>query len=111
MPPALYNVYKKEYYNSKDEMMEERRKRINKYAKLKYYKNKFKINIRDDEYDLFTNNFHRIKKILHIKEFLKNHHKNKIYRDESDMEIYAKNYQNIKNVEDLIPFINNLEII
>ena len=62
MPSALYNIYDSTYYNSKEEMLEARRKRTNKYAKIRYYKKTFGVNVKDDEYDLFTTNFHRIKK-------------------------------------------------
>ena len=109
MPSALYNIYDSTYYNNKEEMLEARRKRTNKYAKIRYYKKKFNINVKDDEYDLFTSNFNRIKKVLPIKEFLRNHHTSKIYREETDIAVYSKNYQNIKNIEDLLPFINNLD--
>jgi len=42
MPSALYNTYKKEYYNSKDEMMEERRKKLINMRNL----NIIKINLK-----------------------------------------------------------------
>jgi len=109
MPSKLYNIYDSTYYNSKEEMLEARRKRTNKYAKIRYYKNKFNINVKEDEYDLFTSNFNRIKKVLPIKEFLRNHFPNKIYKEEPDIALYSKYYQYIKNVEELLPFINNLQ--
>ena len=111
MPSALYNIYDSTYYNSKEEMLEARRKRTNKYAKIRYYKKTFGVNVKDDEYDLFTTNFHRIKKVLPIKDFLRNHFPNKIYKEELDIALYSKNYQHIKNIEDLLPFINNLDTI
>ena len=109
MPSKLYNIYDGTYYDSKEDMLEARRHRTNKYAKIRYYKKKFNINLKPDEYNLFTTNFYRIKKILHIKNFLRNHYVNKIYKDNDDMEIYSRNYQNIKDVEDILPFINSLE--
>ncbi len=111
MPAKLYNIYDSTYYDSKDAMLDARRKRTNKYAKIRYYRKKFNIVVKPEEYELFTSNFHRIKKVLDIKNFLRNHYVDKIYKDANDMDIYSKNYQNIKNIEDILPFINNLETI
>ena len=66
MPPRCFG------HESEQEMINMRKYIDNKKKKLKYWRNKYNLDIKDEQYDEFSKYSTDIKKIIHIIPFIKN---------------------------------------
>jgi len=66
MPPALYNYKTGGYYNSRDEMINNRKSVDNIKQKIRYWKNKYGYDLTLKDYDEFNKHSSNIKHIYDI---------------------------------------------
>tara|TARA_R100001163_G_scaffold11166_1_gene10200 strand:- start:2346 stop:2558 length:213 start_codon:yes stop_codon:yes gene_type:complete len=66
MPPRCYG------YENENEMLMARKYNDNKKKKLKYWREKYGLDIKDDQYEEFSKYSTKIKHIIPILPFLKN---------------------------------------
>jgi len=65
MPSKCYG------HNSEIEMLNARKKKDNKTKKIKYWKEKYGVDVSDEQYELFSLHSTKIKHILPILDFVK----------------------------------------
>ena len=89
MPSALYNKNTGGKYLNKDEMLVNRKKKDNESQKLRYWRKKYKYDLKSNDYEQFNKNVHLIKHIYDIHDFFINWNPNNEVKTE-DLAMYIK---------------------
>ena len=111
MPSKLYDCKTDTYFNSKEEQLEERRRRDNIAQKIRYWRKTYNYDLNKSDYDDFKKNVHIIKKVHKLHDFIINYNQNKKTFTKDMMEIYAKNYNTINKGLEIQNYLKTLKKI
>lgn len=110
MPSALYNKNTGGKYLNKDEMLVNRKKKDNESQKLRYWRKKYKYDLKSNDYEQFNKNVHLIKHIYDIHDFFINWNPNNEVKTE-DLAMYIKKHNYIKEAYEIQDYIKSLKKI
>lgn len=109
MPPALYNYRTGSKYESKEQMLSERKRRDNVGQKIKYWRKVYKYDLCADDYDTFNKYVPIIRDIYKLHKFICNLDINNI--GSKDLDTYASNYKKIKKALPIQSYLKTLKTI
>lgn len=96
MPSKLYDCKTQSYFNSKDEQLKERKRRDLISQKIRYWKKTYNYDLQKEDYDEFNKHVNIIKKVHKFHDFIVNYNEKNKTISKSHLELYAKNYKEIK---------------
>jgi hypothetical protein len=73
MPPSLYNCKTGGFYANKEEMISKRKQKDNMKQKIRYWRNKYKYDVNEKDYDEFNKHSSNIKHIYDIHDWFINY--------------------------------------
>lgn len=110
MPPSLYNKHTGGKYLNKDEMLVNRKKKDNEQQKLRYWRKKYKYDLKSADYEQFNKNVHLIKHIYDIHDFFINWHPDNEVKTQ-DIGMFIKKHNYIKEAYHIQDYIKSLKKI
>jgi hypothetical protein len=97
-------------WDSKEEMLTNRRNQDNKQKKIAYWRKKYDFDVSKEDYDLFIKNIPIIKKVYdNLEKYLA--YEKDVPMSISDFDFYANNYDKLKLVNDNREYLSSLKRI
>ena len=111
MPSKLYDCRTETYFNSKEEQLEERKKRDNISQKIRYWKKTYKYDLKKSDYDEFNKHVNIIKKIHKLHDFIIMYNEKKKSISKDIMDTYGKHYEAINMGLEIQGYLKTLKKI
>tara|TARA_R110000803_G_scaffold171270_1_gene234132 strand:+ start:90 stop:428 length:339 start_codon:yes stop_codon:yes gene_type:complete len=111
MPPPNYCVAEQRYFTDESDRLDYNRLRTKKHSQLYYWRQHFGWYFRIQDYEIIKDNLKQVKHIVNIRHFVKYfYEKDKLYDNIIHQELYAKNYEKLKDIDHILPILKQLEI-
>ena len=112
MPSLNYCTATNSYFENADDKHLFNKGRKNMWSKISYWKKHYGYDIKNCEYQMFSENVKIIREVYMIRHFIKNiYEPNKLFSTVQHQEIYAANYKNLKKIDHILYFLKRLDTL